>query len=150
MLLRNTVKSTWINALSQHSSFVRNQKSLFSFKRMQTENTTEKQLTIFSGSCRGQTAAAVAAEPLLFLVGARRKKPSALCHCISIQQTSSARCLTHTPPPYREPISRILFELIASFAPYPYSASCEMILSSNLTRTCHPCCRWQALLYYSR
>lgn len=32
------------------------------------------------------------------------------------------------------PISRILFELTAFFAPWPYGASYEMFLSSNLTK----------------
>lgn len=47
------------------------------------------------------------------------------------------------------PVSRILFPLIASYASCPYMTSCEMFLSSKLTRPWHPCCRWQAVLYCS-
>lgn len=48
-----------MNALSQYSpSFVRNQKSLFSFKRMQTNPATYEQLALFLGGCWGQTPGA--------------------------------------------------------------------------------------------
>lgn len=107
---------------------------------MQTENTTQKRLTIFPGSCGGQTAADthrfLSKSLCLFWheQGESWPQPSVTAS-VSIRWAARDASHTHIITVLRA-ISSFLFELASSLAPCPCSASYETFLPSDLTRAC--------------